>query len=184
MSFKAYISVCLIALVCSSISLGQTPQKPPEPQSMGGGVNTGTALNYASKRTVGITDPKGPIVFEDITDKTALSNFKHRAGSPAKNFIFEVPSGGVAVFDYDGDGLPDIYLLNGSTAAALDGKEKAPRAALYHNLGNWKFEDVPEKAGLANERWGMGVAVGDYDNDGRPDLFVSNFGVSRLYHNN
>jgi len=112
MSLKAYTSVCLIALVCSSISLAQTPQKPPEPQGMGGGVNTGAALNYASKRTVGITDPKGPIVFEDITDKTALSNVKQRTGSPAKNFIFEVSSGGVAIFDYDGDGLPDIYLLS------------------------------------------------------------------------
>jgi len=151
---------------------------------MGGGVNTGAPINYTSKRTVGITDPNAPLVFEDVTDKTALANFKHRAGTPEKNYIFEVPSGGVAIFDYDGDGLPDIYLENGSTMAALQGKEKPPRAALYHNLGHWKFEDVTDKAGVANERWGMGVAVGDYDNDGRPDLYVSNFGVSRLYHNN
>ncbi len=66
----------------------------------------------------------------------------------------------------------------------MQGKEKAPRAALYRNLGNWKFEDVTEKAGVANERWGFGVAVGDYDNDGHPDMYVANFGVSRLYHNN
>lgn len=124
------------------------------------------------------------MIFEDVTDKTALANFKHRAGTLAKDYIFEVPSGGVAILDYDGDGLPDIYLLNGSTLQALQGKEKPPRAALYRNLGNWKFEDVTDKAGVANERWGMGVAVGDYDNDGRPDIFVGNFGVSRLYHNN
>ena len=124
------------------------------------------------------------MIFEDVTDKTALANFKHRAGTLAKDYIFEVPSGGVAILDYDGDGLPDIYLLNGSTLQALQGKEKPPRAALYHNLGNWKFEDVTDKAGVANERWGMGVAVGDYDNDGRPDMFVGNFGVSRLYRNN
>jgi hypothetical protein len=66
----------------------------------------------------------------------------------------------------------------------MQGKEKAPRAALYRNLGSWKFEDVTEKARVANERWGFGVAVGDYDNDGRADMYVSNFGVSRLYHNN
>jgi hypothetical protein len=66
----------------------------------------------------------------------------------------------------------------------MEGKERAPRAALYRNLGNWKFEDVTDKAGVANERWGCGVAVGDYDNDGHHDLYVTNFGVSRLYHNN
>jgi hypothetical protein len=124
------------------------------------------------------------MVFEDVTDKTALTNFKHRSGSQQKNYIFETTSGGVATFDYDGDGQVDIYLLNGSTTAALEGKEKSPRAALYRNLGNWKFEDVTDKAGVANERWGSGVAVGDYDNDGRPDMYVTNFGVSRLYHNN
>ncbi|HAF14187.1 MAG TPA: CRTAC1 family protein [Blastocatellia bacterium] len=149
-----------------------------------GGVSTGAALTYTSKRTVGIADPKAPMIFEDVVDKTALQSFRHRAGTPDKNYIFEVPSGGVAIFDYDGDGRPDIYLVNGSTIPAMQGKEKAPSAALYHNLGDWKFEDVTDKAGVANERWGMGVAVGDYDNDGRPDMYVTNFGVSRLYHNN
>jgi enediyne biosynthesis protein E4 len=183
--FAIVLSVCA-GLGCLTL-LGQTPA-PKEPQQtqqpMGGGVNTGAPINYTSKRTVGITDPTAPAIFEDVTDKTALSNFKHRAGTLAKNYIFEVPSGGVAIFDYDGDGLPDVYLENGSTIAALQGKEKPPAAALYHNLGNWKFEDVTDKAGVANERWGMGVAVGDYDNDGKPDLYVSNFGISRLYHNN
>src|SRR5437588_8689277 len=174
-----------VNLALLSIALfGQTPPKKPEPQQPMGGVSTGAALNYTSRRTVDVVDPKAPMVFEDATNKTAMANFKHHAGSPAKDYIFEVPSGGVAIFDYDGDGLPDIYLLNGSTVPALQGKEKAPRAALYHNLGDWKFEDVTDKAGVANERWGMGVAVGDYDNDGFADLFVSNFGVSRLYHNN
>jgi len=171
-----------IIVVCLGLSLGVSAQNPQPPQS--GGAATGTPANYTSKRTVGITDPKAPIIFEDVTEKTALATFKHRAGTLAKDYIFEIASGGVAVLDYDGDGLPDIYLLNGSTLQALQGKEKPPRAALYRNLGNWKFEDVTDKAGVANERWGMGVAVGDYDNDGRPDIFVGNFGVSRLYHNN
>ncbi len=180
-----YRAIGLIAILClvSCLTLfGQAPLKP-DPQGAGG-VVTGTPVNYTSRRTTGITDPKAPVVFEDATDKTALANFKHHAGASAKDYIFEVPSGGVAIFDYDGDGSPDIYLVNGSTLTALPGKEKPPRAALYHNLGNWKFEDVTDKAGVANERWGMGAAVGDYDNDGRPDLYVTNFGVSRLYHNN
>lgn len=183
MKYRFPKAVFVILCALSSITLfGQTPPKT-EQQGMTG-VNTGPAVNYTSKRTAGITDPKAPVVFEDATEKTALMNFKHRSGTAAKDYIFEVPSGGVAIFDYDGDGLPDIYLVNGSTLPALLGKEKPPRAALYHNLGKWKFEDVTDKAGVANERWGMGAAVGDYDNDGRPDLYLTNFGVSRLYHNN
>ena len=149
-----------------------------------GGASTGAPTTYTSRRTVGITDPNAPIVLEDVTAKTALANFHHRSGDAAKDYIFETPSGGVAIFDYDNDGRPDIYLVNGSTIPAMQGKDKPPRAALYHNLGNWKFEDVTDKAGVANERWGMGVAVGDYDNDGYEDMYVTNFGVSRLYHNN
>jgi hypothetical protein len=149
-----------------------------------GTVSTGESRTYASKRTVGITDPKAPAVFEDVTAKTALASFRHRAGTTSKDYITDAPSGGVAVLDYDNDGRPDIYLLNGSTFGALRGTERPPRAALYHNLGDWKFEDVTDKAGVANERWGMGVATGDYDNDGYPDIFVGNYGTSRLYHNN
>lgn len=149
-----------------------------------GGVSTGTAATYTSRRTVGITDPSAPVIFEDVTDKTPLAAFSHRSGEAVKDYIFDTTSGGVAIFDYDSDGRPDIYLVNGSTMAASRGKEKAPRAALYRNLGNWKFEDVTDRAGVANERWGASVNVGDYNNDGRPDMFIGNFGVSRLYRNN
>ncbi|HVF48818.1 MAG TPA: CRTAC1 family protein [Pyrinomonadaceae bacterium] len=155
----------------------------PTPQGMGG-VSTGAVRTYTTRRTVNITDPKAPLIFEDVTAKTVLASFQHTSGGAAKDYIVEATSGGVAVFDYDGDTRPDIYLVNGSNFDAMRGKAKPPRAALYRNLGNWKFEDVTERAGVANERWGMGVAVGDYNNDGRPDLYVGNFGVSRLYRNN
>ncbi|CAN5873797.1 CRTAC1 family protein [soil metagenome] len=148
------------------------------------GTSTGEARSYTSRRTVGITDAKALHIFEDITSQTILKNYLQTSGDKAKNFILETTSGSVAVFDYDNDGKPDIFLLNGSTIDALKGKEKLPRSALYRNLGNWKFEDVTDKAGVANERWGMGAAVGDYDNDGHADLFISNFGISRLYKNN
>ena len=177
---RPYQQAIAFGLMVIGILLFGTSSKTQQ----GGGVSTGTPLTYTSRRTVGVTDPKAPIVFEDVTDKTALAGFMHRSGGPQKDYIFETPSGGVAILDYDGDGLPDIYLVNGSTLAALEGKEKPPRSALYRNLGNWKFEDVTAKAGVANERWGQGAAVGDYDNDGRPDIYVTNFGVSRLYHNN
>ncbi|HEX8117166.1 MAG TPA: VCBS repeat-containing protein, partial [Pyrinomonadaceae bacterium] len=158
----------------------QQTQQPTQ----GMGVVTGSSAVTGARRTAGITDPKAPVVFEDVTARTPLARFRHVSGSRQKDYIVETASGGVAVFDYDNDGLPDIYLLNGSTIAAEQGKEKAPRAALFRNLGNWKFEDVTEKAGVSNDRWGMGVAVGDYDNDGYADVYVGNYGTSRLYHNN
>jgi len=180
---KARMLAALLIAVLFALSVAQSPaQKPENQQSMG--VETGPARTYSSRRTVGITDPKAPLVFDDITDKTAMAKFLHHSGTTQKDYIFDTPSGGVAVFDFDGDGRPDIYFVNGSTVGAMEGREKPPRAALFRNLGNWKFEDVTDIAGVANERWGFGVAVGDYDNDGRPDLYVSNLGISRLYHNN
>ncbi|HEY0460501.1 MAG TPA: CRTAC1 family protein [Pyrinomonadaceae bacterium] len=149
-----------------------------------GGVVTGEAKVYTSRRTVGIVDAKAPKVFENVTPQTALKDFQCVSGGKDKEYIVETTACTVAVFDYDNDGKPDIFLLNGSTINAELGKEKAPKSALYHNLGDWKFENVTDKAGVANERWGMGVAVGDYNNDGFADLFVSNYGTARLYKNN
>jgi enediyne biosynthesis protein E4 len=174
------LSAALALLPTYTRAQTNEPQRPPQ----GMGVVTGSSAVSGASRTKGVVDPKAPSVFEDVTARTALAQFKHSSGSRQKDYIVETVSGGVAVFDYDNDGLPDVYLLSGSSIAAEQGKEKAPRAALYRNLGNWKFEDVTDKAGVANERWGMGVAVGDYDNDGHADLFVGNFGVSRLYRNN
>jgi hypothetical protein len=175
-------TLSLFALLSTALNANITAQQQQQPQGMG--VNVGSTLVTGARRTSGIVDPKAPVVFEDVTARTALAQFRNRSGSPRKDYIVETVTGGVALFDYDNDGLLDIYLLNGSTIAAEKGKEKPARAALYHNLGNWKFEDVTDKAGVANERWGMGVSVGDYDNDGYADMYVGNFGVSRLYHNN
>jgi enediyne biosynthesis protein E4 len=88
------------------------------------------------------------------------------------------------LLDYDKDGWLDIFLVNGSTFDAMDGKAEPPHAALFHNNHDGTFTNVAEQAGVTNGRWGTGVAVGDYDNDGWPDIFVSNFGKNRLYHNN
>ncbi len=173
---------CSMNPVAFSVPLFSQSGSPPQ-QGMGG-ASARAARVYKSRRTVGIIDPKAPAIFEDITARTTLALFKHRSGGAAKDYILEAPSGGVAIFDYDNDGRPDVYLLNGSSFEASRGKDKPPRAALYHNLGNWKFDDVTDKAGVPNEQWGFGVAVGDYNNDGHPDIYVSNYGVSRLYRNN
>jgi len=125
-----------------------------------------------------------PVVFEDVSHKSGIDKFRHISGTPAKSTIIEVPGSGVALLDYDNDGWLDIYLLNGSTIAALKGQEPAPKAMLLHNNHDGTFTDVTAKAGVANKRWGFGVAVGDYDNDGWPDIYVANYGKNRLYHNN
>jgi hypothetical protein len=125
-----------------------------------------------------------PIVFLDVTKQAGLDIFHHRSGTPEKTTILEAPGSGVALIDYDNDGWLDIYLLNGSTVPAMKGKEAPPRAMLFHNNHDGTFTNVTEKAGVANERWGFGVAVADYDNDGWPDIYVANYGKNRLYHNN
>ena len=125
-----------------------------------------------------------PVVFSDITRAAGLDKFRHKSGTPEKSTILETPGSGVALLDYDNDGWLDIYLLNGSTFSALQGQEAPPRAMLFHNNHDGTFTDVTNKAGVANERWGFGVAVGDFDNDGWADIYVSNFGKNRLYHNN
>jgi hypothetical protein len=126
----------------------------------------------------------GPIVFQDVAAKAGLTSWHHVAGTPAKRLILEAKGPGVCLLDYDNDGWLDIYLVNGSTYDALAGKAEPPHAALFHNNHDGTFTEVTAKAGVSNDRWGYGCAVGDYDNDGWPDLYVTNYGKNRLYRNN
>ena len=126
----------------------------------------------------------GPIVFQDVSRRSGLAGWKHVMGTPAKNYILETDGSGVGLIDYDNDGWLDIYMVNGSTYDALDGKATPPHAALFHNNHDGTFTDVAAQAGVTNDRWGFGVAIADYDNDGWPDIFVANYGRNRLYHNN
>jgi hypothetical protein len=153
------------------------------------GISSGvsTAPVYDAQRrpiTAGGFVDSGPVIFEDITKKSGLSGWTHKMGVPEKNFIVETNGSGVCLIDYDNDGWPDIYLVNGATFDSLDGKEESPHAALFHNNHDGTFTDVTEKAGVANDRWGYGCSVADYDNDGWPDIYVGNYGKNRLYHNN
>jgi hypothetical protein len=158
-------------------------------QSGAGGMATGTAaapVYDASKRpiTAGGFVKTGPIIFQDVARQAGLTLWHHQAGTPEKRLILEAKGPGVCLIDYDNDGWLDIYLVNGSTYDALDGKAESPHAALFHNNHDGTFTDVTQKAGVANDRWGYGCAVGDFDNDGYPDLYVTNFGKNRLYRNN
>jgi len=127
---------------------------------------------------------EGPVIFKDISEKSGLTTWKHTMGTPQKRYILETIGSGVGLLDYDHDGWLDIYIVSGSTYDALDGKAEPPHAALFHNNHDGTFTNVAEKAGVTNDRWGFGVAVGDFDNDGWPDLYVANYGNNRLYHNN
>src|SRR5260370_384169 len=121
--------------------------------------------------------------FTDKAKEAGLNMMNVFGGENTKKYIIETTGTGVAIFDYDNDGWPDIFIVNGTK---LDGfpAGKAPTNHLYHNNRNGTFTDVTEKAGLAQTGWGQGVCVGDYDNDGWEDLYVTYYGKNVLYHNN
>ena len=121
-----------------------------------------------------------PVQFTDITEKAGIT-FKH-VSSPEKKYIVESMSGGVALIDYDNDGYLDVYLVNSLTADMVKSNQKT-RSALYHNNGDGTFTDVTDKAGVGDIGWGMGVATGDYDNDGFEDIYVTCLGPNHLLRN-
>jgi enediyne biosynthesis protein E4 len=154
-----------------------------------GGASTGgvyAPIHDAEHRpiTAGGFVQVGPVVFKDISRQAGLTSWHYSGGSNAKSHIVESLGSGVALLDYDNDGWLDIYLVNGMTYDAMNGKAESPHAALFHNNHDGTFTNVAAHAGVTNDRWGVGVAVGDYDNDGWPDLYVTNLGKNRLYHNN
>ena len=131
-----------------------------------------------------VTNPTSPVQFVDVARQAGLTIPNVWGGVTHKRSIIEAKGSGLAFFDFDNDGWLDIYLVNGSTYDALTGKTTPPHAALFHNNHDGTFTNVAEQAGVTNDRWGFGVAIGDYNNDGWPDIFVSNFGKNRLYRNN
>src|SRR5437660_784329 len=139
------------------------------------------AIILVGKTGIGATPETSAIQFRDVT-QTAGIRFLHNNGAFGKKFLPETMGPGVAFIDYDNDGWPDIFLVNGMHWPGHVQKHSTPK--LYHNNHNGTFTDVTHKAGLDIELFGMGVAVGDYDNDGYDDLFVTAYGQSHLFHNN
>ena len=128
--------------------------------------------------------------FTDVTSALGVK-FQHLASHTSKKYLIETMGSGVALFDYDNDGRLDIFAVNGAPLSDPTAKGGIPQKTnakywnrLYHQKQDGSFEDVTEKAGLQGTGYGMGVAVGDYDNDGYEDLYVTAYGGNKLYHNN
>jgi hypothetical protein len=150
-------ALCSLLIALSSAVLGQT-REHPEPK------------------------PDSTVAFTDIT-RAAGIDFHLTCGSAEKQYIMESLCGGVAVFDYDNDGWMDIFLVNGSTLADSQ-SGKCDTSKLYRNNHDGTFKDVTAQAGLNTCRWGFGVAIGDYDNDGWEDVYITYLDGGALYHNN
>jgi len=120
--------------------------------------------------------------FTDVAEKAGLTIQEIYGGIDTKKYIIETTGTGVAIFDYDNDGWPDIFLVNG-TRLGTPPTGPAPTNHLYRNNHDGTFSDVTAKAGLTATGWGQGVCVGDYDNDGWADLYITYYGKNRLYHN-
>ena len=152
-----------VAIIAGLFAL-QTTAQPPTTQIPPASPHAAPGVSYA-----------------DITASSGLAAFRHVSGGADKRYLIEATGSGVATWDFDNDGLVDIYLVNGSTIDAQRRGAPAPRAALFRNLGGGKFRDVTQAMNVGNERWGQGVCVGDIDNDGYEDIYVANFGKNRLY---
>jgi len=124
--------------------------------------------------------PSGPIEFVDVTAQAGI-HFKHNSGAFGKKYLPETMGSGVCFIDYDNDGWQDIFLVNSMDWPEHKTGKSIP--ALYHNNHDGTFTDVTREAGLAIETYGMGCAVGDYDNDGFDDLYLTTVGSSHLFHN-
>jgi len=144
------------------------------------------AARVVEQKSTSLATPR----FVDVTKFSGI-NFEYFASHTSKKYLIETMGAGVALFDYDNDGRLDIFVVNGAPLSDPTVKGTIPQKTeakywnrLYHQKSDGTFEDVTEKAGLQGAGYGMGVAVGDYDNDGFEDLYVTAYGSNKLYHNN
>jgi enediyne biosynthesis protein E4 len=140
-------------------------------------------LHGRAQQTASPRSPKPVAYFIDVAQKAGLTMKNVFGGVFTKQYIIETTGTGAAIFDYDNDGWPDIFIVNGTTLNPTPG-ETPPTNHLYRNNHDGTFTDVTQRAGLVHTGWGQGVCVGDYDNDGYEDLYVTYYGKNVLYHNN
>ena len=169
-------------LLAGTIDILPTPSTRVMTRSLRAGPSTHAIM---SSLRAGASD----VTFTDVGRSSAIT-FRHAASKTTVKFLPETMGGGVAMFDADGDGRLDLFFTNGAalspdTTSARPPQKSEPRFwnRLYRNLGDWKFEDVTERSGLAGTRYDFGAAVADYDNDGDVDLHVTGLGRNTLYRN-
>src|SRR5262245_7830092 len=159
-NFSVVHSALFLAQICTHSLLPQSSQKSAD------------------------SKPSNIAYFVDQATKAGLVANNVFGGVDTKKYIIETTGTGVAIFDYDNDGWPDIFIVNGTKLEGTPPGQPAPTNHLYRNNHDGTFTDVTQKAGLVHTGWGQGVCVGDYDNDGNPDLYVTDYGKNVLYHNN
>ena len=179
LSAFVHLFLMVVAFALAHSQLSESPSRGIESHDGKAGLQDVVAITASAQTT-----PQSSSQWPQLVDITASTGIKfEHLSSPEQKYIVESMSGGVALIDYDRDGWPDIYFTNAqSVEMALAGKKA--RSALYHNNHDGTFTDVTDKAGVGYPCWAMGAAVGDYNNDGWPDLLVTCFGGVVLYRNN
>lgn len=179
----------LIVLLCSDIHLGQQPSATPTPTP------ERTGKSYSAGEPIKAPPPskpqaQSPVTFTDVTAASKI-NFKRESSFTSLKYLLEAMGGGIAMFDYDNDGLMDLFFTNGALLKDPMPRNEMPDKSdekfwnqLYRQRKDGSFEEVTSTAGLKGEGYSMGVAVADYDNDGHQDLYVTGYGGNRLYRNN
>ena len=150
---------------------------------LGAAVAFGVSCLHSHAADPKVNASSSAIQLTDVTKESGVT-FVHSSGASGLGYIVEAMSGGLVTFDYDNDGLCDIFFTNGTPLKGSKLPVGSLRPSLYRNLGNWKFADVTEEAGITSQGYGLGAVAADYDNDGDQDLFITHFGFSVLYRNN
>jgi len=170
--------LCLLSVLAGckhAASPSEQPASQPSPS-----VVSSPPVQTQATATPSQARPSGPIHFTDVTAEAGI-HFKHNSGAFGQKYLPETMGSGVCVLDYDNDGWQDILFVNGMDWPGHHTHTSYP--ALYHNEHNGTFKDVTKEAGLAVEMYGMGCAVGDYDNDGREDIYITALDGNHLFHN-